>query len=176
MEKTSSTRRNPSKARPRRRARKNPFGLLDEGFLKDALMPLGIGFVSGHISRPEAATTFKFWHGLDIKLKVLALVFAATYFRRKGNARAEGAALAIAGQHIEQWMQQRKMSKATGIDVAAAKAPAEIPSDAKGLAALAHYEMEELGSLYEHANNDIDAFDDEEDLGRDYDFDSSEAS
>lgn len=171
MEKTSSTRRNPSKARPRR-ARKNPFGLLDEGFLKDGLMPLGIGFVSGHINRPEAATTFAFWHKLDVKMKVLALVFAATWFRRKGNARAEGAALAIAGQHIEQWMQQRKLKAPAD----SAAPPKEIPSDAKGLAALAHYEMEELGSLYEHANNDIDEEGEEEDLARDYDFDFSEAS
>lgn len=176
MEKTSSTRRNPSKARPRR-ARKNPFGLLDEGFLKDALMPLGIGFVSGHIGRPEAAATFKFWHDLDLKLKVLALVFAATFFRRKGNARAEGAALAVAGQHIEQWMQQRKMTKAPGADLT--NKALKMDPDGKpieGLAALAHYEMEELGSLYEHANNDIDEEGEEEDLARDYDFDFSEAS
>lgn len=170
MQKTSSvaTRRNPS-ARRKSRARKNPFGLLDGDFLKDALMPAAIGFASGHIRRAENRKTFEFWDKLDIKFKILGLVFAATWLRRKGKHQAEGACLAIAGQYIEQFWKARQAKGAgagAGAGVDNQPDPREEPAGA-----LIDYEMEEaMGAIFD-GDDDSDALDAVDGLSRVYDDD-----
>lgn len=177
MQKTSSvqTRRNPSR---RRRARKNPFGLLDEGFLKDALMPAAIGFASGHIQAPENRKQFEFWAKLDLKWKILGLVLAATWLRRKGKHQAEGAALAIAGQHVRIWWKQREAKKDSGAGAGAEdkQLTADTAMKEQPAGALIDYEMEDaMGALFDDGGQES-AIDAMNGLARVYDEDFAVAS
>lgn len=151
MQKTSSVKATPTKRSPR--ARKNPFGLFDEGFLKDALIPAAIGAGLGHIGRSEYATKYAFWHRLDLKWRIVGLVLAAVWLRRKKKPEAAGACLGVAGQYAEQWFKKSKMTSGLK-DMAAAPPPAPSGEPVKGLSALIDYEMQEaVGALFEGADD-----------------------